>query len=307
MKKRRLPLILLPITLVSFAAFILSGCYVSKVISLERTWHIDFEYSYIQSNNYDDNVSSDDPDVDKINVMKLAFEYITVTLDPKNRRASIDYELGDCVSETDLPLGTFDAYYRFEGNSCYVYDASGTRYYFSVSDTYYDYAPDKLVKIMYANCNITFNRDVGKLKANTECTAYLEFIAEGYERPNKPSEENPDREPSNSEIKTAYENAGYTTDLSEDNVDPSVATLITTMKNSYAALGADMCFIGKNLDEPTSIELYMLISAADKSVIDDVENALSGSYAYPLARKNKCIIVYISVVGTPNFAPFENA
>lgn len=279
------------IALVFSAAFILSGCSFNRIKSIEKTWRVD-----LQNDDYSEN-----------DVAKLAFEYVEFTPDPKNRTVNIDYKLNDGAVETSLPSGAVPAQFSFYHSRCIISFSSNIEDPEYYTNDFIDI--DEFTVRMY--CCVIFDYDISDTtKAGEKVFVYIFFENNLTDDPGNGGgggDETPTEKNKYADIITAYEQGGYSTDISENDIDPSLAALITTMKNSYAELGADMCFIGKNLDEPTSIELYMLISAADKSVIDDVENALSGSYAYPLARKNKCIIVYISVVGTPNFAPFENA
>ena len=135
----------------------------------------------------------------------------------------------------------------------------------------------------------------------------LQFITEeNVNGPEKPPVDPP--EPSSSDfekIKAAYENVGYTVDLGSDDVDESMQALINQTKELYSKLGYNLCYIGKNLDNALKTELYMLIATDSAANTEKIAEAYDGMYRY--AENGRDIIVSIWPMGTPNFAPFNQA
>lgn len=129
------------------------------------------------------------------------------------------------------------------------------------------------------------------------------------DKPDNPDNPNPDKpvgESKFSAIKAAYKNAGYNVELEDsESLDQSSKMLINSLKTQYAALGYDMGFIGKNLDNPLNAEMYMLMSTKTEAEAKELQRGFEG--VYKTAQKGRDIIIYIWTLGTPNFSYFNQA
>lgn len=107
------------------------------------------------------------------------------------------------------------------------------------------------------------------------------------------------------ETKTAYAEAGYDADVALGELDPTLQAAAETLKETYAALGYEMSFIGKNLDDPLAMELYMLIKANDKAGADEIAEEFESVYS--CEKDGRDVIIKISLLGEANFEPFRQA
>ena len=107
------------------------------------------------------------------------------------------------------------------------------------------------------------------------------------------------------ETKSAYAEAGYDADVALGELDPTLQAAAETLKETYAALGYEMSFIGKNLDNPLAMELYMLIKANDKAGADEIAEEFESVYS--CEKDGRDVIIKISLLGEANFEPFRQA
>lgn len=107
------------------------------------------------------------------------------------------------------------------------------------------------------------------------------------------------------ETKSAYAEAGYDADVALGELDPTLQAAAETLKETYAALGYEMSFIGKNLDDPLAMELYMLIKANDKAGADEIAEEFESVYS--CEKDGRDVIIKISLLGEANFEPFRQA
>lgn len=107
------------------------------------------------------------------------------------------------------------------------------------------------------------------------------------------------------ETKSAYAEAGYDANVALGELDPTLQAAAETLKETYAALGYEMSFIGKNLDDPLAMELYMLIKANDKAGADEIAEEFGS--AYSCEKDGRDVIIKISLLGEANFEPFKQA
>ena len=107
------------------------------------------------------------------------------------------------------------------------------------------------------------------------------------------------------ETKSAYAEAGYDANVALGELDPTLQAAAETLKETYAALGYEMSFIGKNLDDPLAMELYMLIKANDKAGADEIAEEFGS--AYSCEKDGRDVIIKISLLGEANFEPFRQA
>lgn len=209
--KKRTALLSLFACIISVAAFLLSGCYIGTVKSMETEWRLDFT---AQS------------DYEGGNAAKLAFRYFTVVLDPFNGTMDIDYALNDCVSDTDIYKGTLPVRFSFwDEHFAASYEYGDYRLSLSGNDT-------RAFLDGYGELHVKFNRDIEGYKANEYYTLYLDFIPLNGQTPQDPDYPDEPDGPTESRfgaVKTAYEDAGYTTELTETDVDASTAALIESL------------------------------------------------------------------------------
>ena len=107
------------------------------------------------------------------------------------------------------------------------------------------------------------------------------------------------------ETKSAYAEAGYDADVALGELDQTLQAAAETLKETYAALGYEMSFIGKNLDDPRAMELYMLIKANDKAGADEIAEEFESVYS--CEKDGRDVIIKISLLGEANFEPFRQA
>ena len=107
------------------------------------------------------------------------------------------------------------------------------------------------------------------------------------------------------ETKSAYAEAGYDADVALGELDPTLQAAAETLKETYDALGYEMSFIGKNLDDPLTMELYMLIKANDKAGADEIAEEFESVYS--CEKDGRDVIIKISLLGDANFEPFRQA
>ncbi len=293
--KRKNIFIILFACMMFAAACVASGCYKDKFASVAGVWELNLD-------------ASDE-------IAKLAFKSAEIVIDPENRRGSIEAEFTDDVDKekTDFPI------MERETGGCEI-DCSVSPGSHSVFVEFIVRNGDERWSLMSASIYdksntfekwgyVYFNKDVGEFKAGEKCGFNLVFIKSGTSispipDPNPPKPNPPSGESKHEGIKTAYENAGYSVDITADDADPSVAALIKSMQDTYSQLGVKMTCIGKNLNDISfDTELYMLFSADSESAIQELADGFEGNYKY--AKKGKDIIVYIWTLGTPNFTPFN--
>lgn len=255
---------------------LLTGCTYSKLKNVNGNWEIDF--SYLQGTGKSE--------------WQNAIKTATISID--GRDVYIYVELTEECSECSLKTGKYDldVEYTFRGISGNLV-AGDRSIYFN----------------MYDNERFEI-RNISATVGGEQLYDELYFKRAGGEVKIPGNTGNPvNPTPGNSKfakIREAYRDAGYNVELESDNsLDASSKLLISTLQTQYAALGYDICFIGKDLSNFISAEMYMLIGTKTESEALELKQGFEG--AYQTAQKGCDIIVYIWTLGTPNFSYFNQA
>ena len=149
--------------------------------------------------------------------------------------------------------------------------------------------------------HVGFSADVGEYRAGIIYECELEFTKQsGNSEPVKP-----DVNTKFQDVSQSYRREGCETDFDGGNVDASIAAAISAMRQAYSQFGYTMQFIGKNFDDIAKAEIYMLIDAGSEKEAKKFASELNGTYRS--AQSGSCVIVFIFGIGTPNFAPFNQA
>lgn len=283
--------ILLAVIMTAAAAIAMTGCMaplVAKYFDSGR-WKIDFQAS--------------SPECAEI------FDDLTLDVYSDSVYIDFDYAEGFQTSPNTPESGLYMLFYnRVDENSNYVswdisYETEGA------DGIYYSYM---------SLANMT-GRD-GKLELND---LYIP-VAENYytiddcilTKSDEPARPKPEPEPGPDdpaitgetrfeETKSAYAEAGYDADVALGELDPTLQAAAEALKETYDALGYEMSFIGKNLDDPLAMELYMLIKANDKAGADEIAEEFERGYS--CEKDGRDVIIKISLLGEANFEPFRQA
>lgn len=136
-------------------------------------------------------------------------------------------------------------------------------------------------------------------------------VALGFKKvnsnPSNPPEPSKPEKTKFEDIKTAYKNAGYSVDVGLESVDPTLSATLKQIRDLYKQYGCAVTYIGKNLNDAMSMELYMLIAAGNEDNAREYESSFNTSYSGKVRRSGVDIIVSVSLFGSPNFTPFESA
>ncbi len=239
-----------------------------------------------------------------------AFESAKITVADTQMHIAIEYS--DNCQYSDLKSGSFSVAYEY-------YEESVEIRYLNVGDEDQDYdmvrymswRNDEGGQITFKG-NVRFYSDVADYKADHQYSFTVKFAKSNSPsvKPNPDNPDNPDKPGDNTPSKfnailSGYGNAGYNVNLKNGNVDPTMASLINTLRQAYSQLGYGMEFIGKNLDNLLSCELYMLIETDSESTAKELYDSIKASYK--CEKKGRAVIAYIWTLGTPNFEPFRQA
>ncbi len=230
-------------------------------------------------------------------VASYAIDYAEITVD--KTLATIILSYSEVCEETYIESGIYEiADYdcRSEGvsfNVCLNEQPDGGREFRRV-DVYDG-------KLVLHNVHVGFSADVGEYRAGIIYECELEFTKQGgNSEPVKP-----DVNTKFQDVSQSYRREGYETDFDGGNVDASIAAAISAMREAYSKFGYTMEFIGKNFDDIAKAEIYMLIDAGSEKEAKKFASELNGTYRS--AQSGSCVIVFIFGIGTPNFAPFNQA